>query len=65
MKRVLLSEVVKELNLQVIWGNEFLKREVIKPMTSRPSVEIYAGYYDYFEKDRIQVIGSKELAIFE
>ncbi len=65
MKRVLLSEVVKELNLQVIWGNEFLKREVIKPMTSRPSVEIYAGYYDYFEKDRIQVIGSKELAIFD
>lgn len=65
MKKVMLNEVVKELNLQVIWGTDFLKKEVIKPMSSRPCVEIYAGYFDYFEKDRIQVIGSKELAIFE
>ncbi len=65
MKKVQLNEVVKELNLQVIWGNDFLKKEVVKPMSSRPCVEIYAGYFDYFEKDRIQVIGSKELAIFE
>jgi len=65
MKKVLLNEVVKELNLQVIWGNDFLKREINKPMTSRPSVEIYTGYFDYFEKDRLQIIGSKELAIFE
>lgn len=65
MKKVLLNEVVKELNLQVIWGNDFLKKEIIKPMSSRPCVEIYAGYFEYFEKDRIQVIGSKELAIFD
>lgn len=65
MKKVQLNEVVKELNLQVIWGNDFLKKEVVKPMSSRPCVEIYAGYFDYYEKDRIQVIGSKELAIFE
>lgn len=65
MKKVMLNEVVKALNLQVIWGTDFLKKEVVKPMSSRPCVEIYAGYFDYFEKDRIQVIGSKELAIFE
>lgn len=65
MKKVMLNEVVKDLKLQVIWGTDFLKKEVIKPMSSRPCVEIYAGYFDYFEKDRIQVIGSKELAIFE
>ncbi len=65
MKKVILKEVAKSLNLQVIWGNDFLEKEVIKPMSSRPCVEIYAGYFDYFEKDRIQVIGSKELAIFK
>lgn len=65
MKKVFLKEVAKALNLQVIWGNDFLEKEVIKPMSSRPCVEIYAGYFDYFEKDRIQVIGSKELAIFK
>lgn len=65
MKKVILKEVAKALNLQVIWGNDFLEKEVIKPMSSRPCVEIYAGYFDYYEKDRIQVIGSKELAIFK
>lgn len=64
MKKVLLKEVVKELGLEVIWGTDFLKKEIIKPMSSRPSVEIYAGYFEYFEKDRIQIIGSKELALF-
>lgn len=64
MKKVILKEVAKALNLQVIWGNDFLEKEVIKPMSSRPCVEIYAGYFDYYEKDRIQVIGSKELALF-
>lgn len=33
-------------------------------MSSRPSVEIYSGYFDYFESDRIQVIGTKELTLF-
>ena len=37
---------------------------VTKPTSSRPSVEIYAGYFDYFESDRIQVIGTKELTLF-
>mgnify|MGYP003293885413 CR=1 FL=1 len=64
MKKVELKEVVKALNLQVVWGSESLKKSVIKPMSSRPCVEIYAGYFDYFEKDRLQVIGSKELALF-
>ena len=25
---------------------------------------MYCGYFDYFEKDRIQVIGTKELTLF-
>ena len=36
MKKVILKEVAKALNLQVIWGNDFLEKEVIKPMSSRP-----------------------------
>ena len=30
MKKVMLNEVVKALNLQVIWGTDFLKKEVTK-----------------------------------
>lgn len=64
MSKVKLIDVVKALDLEVIYGNSFLKNSVSKAMSSRPSVEIYSGYFDYFEKDRIQVIGTKELTLF-
>lgn len=64
MSKVKLNDVIKALDLEVIYGNSFLKNGVGKAMSSRPSVELYAGYFDYFEKDRIQVIGTKELTIF-
>lgn len=64
MGKVKLNDMVKALDLEVIYGNSFLKNTVSKAMSSRPSVEIYAGYFDYFEKDRIQVIGTKELTLF-
>lgn len=64
MRKVSVKELKKELELEVIWGNEFLQRKITKNMMSTPSVEIYAGYFDFFEKDRVQVIGSKELTIF-
>ncbi len=61
---VTVKNVMNALNLEVIYGNSFLENSVTKAMSSRPSVEMYAGYFDYFEKDRIQVIGTKELTIF-
>lgn len=64
MSKVTLKKIVKALDLEVIYGNSYLDRTVSKPMSSRPSVELYAGYFDYFEKDRIQVIGTKELTLF-
>ena len=64
MSDVVVKNVVKELNLEVIYGNNYLDKKVLKTMSSRPSVEIYSGYFDYFESDRIQVIGSKELTLF-
>lgn len=64
MSKVTLKKMVEALNLEVIYGNSYLDRVVSKSMSSRPSVELYAGYFDYFEKDRIQVIGSKELTLF-
>lgn len=64
MSDVVVKNVVKELNLEVIYGNNYLDKKVLKTMSSRPSVEIYSGYFDYFESDRIHVIGSKELTLF-
>lgn len=64
MNQITVKNIVKDLNLEVIYGNSFLDNLVIKSTSSRPSVEIYAGYFDYFEADRIQVIGTKELTLF-
>ena len=64
MNKVSLNKLLNALNLEVIYGNNHLERYVSKAMSSRPSVEMYCGYFDYFEKDRIQVIGTKELTLF-
>lgn len=64
MSEVTLKEIVKALQLEVIWGTDFLTRTVKKEMLSRPSIEMFGGYFDYFEEDRIQVIGTKELAVY-
>ncbi len=63
MSNVTLKQIVEDLGLDIFWGSELLARKVKKAMLSRPSIE-FINYFDYFESDRIQVIGSKELAVF-
>lgn len=64
MNQITVKNVVNDLKLEVIYGNSFLDYPVVKSTSSRPSVEIYSGYFDYFEYERIQVIGTKELTLF-
>ena len=45
MNQITVKNVVKDLNLEVIYGNSFLDNLVTKSTSSRPSVEIYAGYF--------------------
>lgn len=65
VRGVPLSSCVEALNLEVVAGKEYLDRRVFRPMLSRPGVEIYSNYFNYYEKDRIQVIGSKEYVMFQ
>lgn len=53
--------VVRDLNLDVLYGEESLARIVKAEMLSRPGVEL-AGFYDFFDPERIVLIGSKEAA---
>ncbi|QMS84879.1 HPr(Ser) kinase/phosphatase [Candidatus Xianfuyuplasma coldseepsis] len=55
--------VVEEHRLAVISGSEGLLREITKPQVSRPGIEL-AGLFDFYEHDRVQVFGSKEVAFF-
>lgn len=57
---VTVKDCVEELKYEVVAGKEFLNREVKRSVLSRPGVELYADYFTFYEKDRIQIIGSKE-----
>lgn len=57
------EQVIKGLSLEVLSGNKGIMRKVTKQSLSKPGIEL-AGMFDYYEHDRIQVLGSKEEAFF-
>ncbi len=57
------DKVVKDCKLELHAGELGLNSSVTKPQVSRPGIEL-AGLFDFYEHDRIQVLGSKELAFF-
>lgn len=64
-----MSLTVRELILDykngytVVSGHTGLDNLITKPQVSRPGIEL-AGLFDFYECDRIQVMGSKEVAFF-
>lgn len=53
-------DLMKEYNLELISGEEGLHHTIEKAQVSRPGLEL-AGLFDFYEHDRIQVFGSKEV----
>lgn len=64
ISKITVKQVVEFLKMTIITGEEFLDREVTRSMTSRPGVEIYSDYFEFYESSRIQVIGTKEINLF-
>lgn len=62
---VTIKECKEELELEVVSGEEYLERIVTRPMLSRPGVEIHSNNFQFYERDRIQILGSKEIFLFE
>lgn len=54
-----IEKVSKDLELECIAGANALQKEVKVDLLTRPGVEI-SGFLDFFEPDRIILIGSKE-----
>ena len=61
---ITVKDCIKALKLDIIEGAEFIDREVSRSTISRPGVEIYAGYFEFYEYPRIQIIGTKEINLF-
>ncbi len=63
MASIEIMEVVKGLKLDILAGKNGIKRKVSNPSLSKPGIEL-AGMFDFYENDRIQIIGSKEGTFF-
>lgn len=60
-KKVKVSELVQHFQLEVISGQEGLKRPITVDDLNRPGLEI-AGYFEYYPEERVQLLGKTELA---
>ena len=60
---LLVKDVIKDYKLEIVSGENGVCNEVHKAQVSRPGIEL-AGLFDFYEYDRIQVFGSKEVAFF-
>ena len=63
MASITINEVIKGLKLEILAGKQGTSRKVSNPALSKPGLE-FAGMFDYYEHDRIQIIGSKESTYF-
>lgn len=63
MSSIQIAEIIKGLELKLMAGKDGVERLVSVPSLSKPGLEL-AGMMDFFENDRMQIIGSKGAAYF-
>ncbi len=54
-----IKHIVQDLQLELLTNKKTMEREIKSEMLSRPGVEL-AGFLDFFDADRLILIGSKE-----
>jgi HPr kinase/phosphorylase len=65
MYTVLLSSIIREFDLKLLTEKVNIDDKVIcHPEINRPALQL-AGFYDYFDSDRLQIIGKVEYAYLE
>lgn len=58
-RSISVKKIAKQMELEIVAGFEGITRRVSVEMLARPGVE-FAGFLDFYDKDRILLIGSKE-----
>ncbi len=56
-------DLMNEYNLELLSGKDGVQNNIEKEQVSRPGLEL-AGLFEFYEYDRVQVIGSKEVTFF-
>lgn len=59
-KSLSVRELVNQFQLEVIVGADALERPIRRSRVHRPGLE-FAGYYDFFPIEHVQVLGKKEI----
>ncbi len=63
MTSITIKEIADGLKLSVLSGKKGMQKKVSNPNLTKPGLEL-AGMFDFFENDRLQIIGSKESTFF-
>ncbi|MFD0712208.1 HPr(Ser) kinase/phosphatase [Paenibacillus sp. GCM10027626] len=63
-KKVRVSELVHQFQLEIVSGEDGLRRSISVDDLYRPGLEM-AGYFHYFPEERVQILGKTELAFME
>lgn len=62
-KKVKVSELVNQFGLEVLSGEQGLKRAITVDDLYRPGLEL-AGYFEHHPSERVQILGKTELAFY-
>ncbi|MDA3931588.1 MAG: HPr(Ser) kinase/phosphatase [Tenericutes bacterium] len=63
MTSLKISRVIEGLELKIVAGQKGISNEISIAALAKPGLEL-AGMLDFYENDRIQILGSKEAAFF-
>lgn len=63
MKEIQISKIQEKFGLEIIAGKKGLNRTIASEDIHRPGLEM-TGFYSYFPKERIQIIGLQEMTYF-
>lgn len=62
-KTIYVSDIIEKLDLDVLAGEEGIGKEIKNPNLTKPGLEL-AGMFEFYEYDRVQILGSKEGTFF-
>ncbi len=60
---LIVNDLIAEFKLEIVSGESGLNTNIKNPQLTRPGIEL-AGLFDFFEDDRVQIFGSKEVTFF-
>ncbi|MFC4812176.1 HPr(Ser) kinase/phosphatase [Paenibacillus sp. GCM10023250] len=63
-KKVKVSDLVSQFQLEILGGEDGLKRSISLDDLSRPGLEM-AGYFDYYPRERVQILGKTEITFMD